>query len=252
MKQGDLSDGEDVSRSSTQIDANIRALMNFVVYGNADNPRTRLVCIVAAAQGIPIEMVQVVPRRNIGRQMLMEKFPRSNGKIPALEAPDVKLTETISIALYLAKIRGPTPLLGNGSLEQEAEVVSWMSWANQELLDTLARWFLPLIPNFFRPVPYDKRQVETGKADSLAMLNTLEHLLSTKSHLVGDHMTVADFFVAVILSRGLEWVLDPKWRRAHPNCMRHFEMVRDWRSVRVVVPHFLLTDEETPNEDPYE
>ncbi|KAG5981324.1 hypothetical protein E4U55_003075 [Claviceps digitariae] len=227
-----------------------RPSMAFVLYGYEENPRTRLVRIVAAAQGIPLNLVEVVPRRNVNTQLMLDKFPRSLGKIPALEAPHIKLTETISISLYLTRIYRSNYLLGDGSPEHEAEVISWMSWANQELLGTLSRWFLPLIPHHTRPAPYDKLQVEAGKADSLAMLNTLERLLSPHRYLVGTEMTLADIFVAVMLSRGLEWVLGESWRDAHPNCMRHFEMVRDWRPVRAVVSIFPLIDEETPNVDP--
>lgn len=43
-------------------------------------------------------------------------------------------------AQYLAKLSNKSKLFGDGSLEQEATVVSWMSWANQELLPTLALW----------------------------------------------------------------------------------------------------------------
>ena len=41
---------------------------------------------------------------------------------------------------YLAGIYNSSQLLGNGSEEQRAEVLSWMSWANEELLPTLALW----------------------------------------------------------------------------------------------------------------
>ena len=44
---------------------------------------------------------------------------------------------------YLAKLSNKSKLFGHdGSLEQEARVVSWMSWANQELLPTLALWYV--------------------------------------------------------------------------------------------------------------
>ncbi|KAG5993900.1 hypothetical protein E4U52_001598 [Claviceps spartinae] len=220
--------------------------MAFVLYGYAENPRTRVARIVAAAQGIPVELVKVIPRRDIGRHLLIDKFPLSNGKTPALEAPGIKLTETISIALYLAKCKKkPTTLLGNGSPEQEAEIVSWMSWANQELIGTLARWYLPLVPNFSRPAPQNKPQIERGKADSLAMLDVLEGLMANKTHLVGNEMTIADIFVAIVLARALEWVLDSAWRRRHPNCMKHFQMVTTWRPVRAVVPDFPLANVES-------
>ena len=45
------------------------------------------------------------------------------------------------ILQYLAKLSNKSKLFGDdGSLEQEVRVLSWMSWANQELLPTLALW----------------------------------------------------------------------------------------------------------------
>lgn len=40
---------------------------------------------------------------------------------------------------YLAKVK-KSSLLGDGSLEQEAEVLSCINWANQEMLQTMAKW----------------------------------------------------------------------------------------------------------------
>ncbi len=89
----------------------------------------------------------------------MEKFPRSLGKIPALEGDKIKLTEVpaiahvritaegilprstfLKLAQYLAKVK-PGRLLGDGSLEQEAEVMSWVNWANQEMLMIMSKWY---------------------------------------------------------------------------------------------------------------
>ena len=50
----------------------------------------------------------------------------------------VQLFETFT--QYLAGLRNKCKLMGDGTLEQAAEVLSWMSWANQELLQTLALW----------------------------------------------------------------------------------------------------------------
>lgn len=86
------------------------------------------------------------------------EFPLSRGKVPALKGPNVKITEVIAIAnvsydqrlrsvrldsqrnKYLARVHNRAKLLGNGSNEQAAEVLSWVSWANQEMLGTLASW----------------------------------------------------------------------------------------------------------------
>lgn len=111
--------------------------------------------------------------------------------------------------------------------------------------------FLPLIPNFASPAPYDHQAVERGKAASLAILETLETILEERTYLVGDGITLADVFVAIMFSRGLEWVLDAELRARCPSCMRHFNMIASWEPVKWVVPTFKLVDVEPLNRNPY-
>lgn len=94
--------------------------------------------------------------------------------------------------------------------------------------------------------------MEAGKVKSQRLLTTLETLLEGKQWFVGDHLTLADIMVAVYVSRGLEWVLDAKWREAHPNVMRHFSAVAEQDAVKKVIPRFVLIEKETPNVNPYE
>lgn len=126
----------------------------------------------------------------------------------------------------------------------------YVSFANQELLTTLSRWFLPLIPGFTDPAPYNHDAVEEGKRASLALLDKLEGVLKGVRWLVGNGPTLADIFVAVVLSRGLQWVLDRRWREAHPAAMAHFERMKDWEPVAQVIPSFKLVDVEPSNVQP--
>jgi elongation factor 1-gamma len=158
---------------------------------------------------------------------------------------------------YLSKLHNKLHLLGSaGTIEQEALVLSYVSWANQELLATLARWFLPLIPGFSDPAPYDFDAIEKGRAASLVLLAKLEkEIMKGKKGgetrwLVGDGPTLADIFVTIVVSRGLQWVLGREWREQHPGIMAYFERVRNWEPVRKVIPHFVLIEEETRNVDP--
>jgi elongation factor 1-gamma len=80
----------------------------------------------------------------------------------------------------------------------------------------------------------------------------LEESLINREYLVGDKITLADIFVAIMLSRGLEWVLDATWRYQHPNCMRHFEMLAQWEPVKTAVLEFKLVEKEPENRSPYE
>ncbi|PMB66771.1 Elongation factor 1-gamma 1 [Beauveria bassiana] len=194
----------------------------------------------AHSQDIKVNLSEVVPRQNLNRDALIEKFPRSRGKIPALEGDEVKLTEVPAIAY-------PGRLLGDGSLEQEAEVLSWVNWANQELLIIMSKWFLPLIPGLARPAPYDQAAVEAGKAATLAFLDNHEAAIKDKKFLVGNDFTLADIFVAVYISRGLEWILGDEWRRQHPATMKHFDLVANWEHCKAVVPVFKQVDVEVAN-----
>ncbi|KAF2229763.1 putative glutathione-S-transferase theta [Viridothelium virens] len=205
----------------------------------------------AAAEAITLNKSLVVPRKDISKAAYMETFPLSQGKTPALEGPDAKITETIAIAHFLSKLNPKSHLLGyDGTLTHEALVLSYASFANQELLQTLSRWFLPLIPGFTDPPPYIYDAVEAGKKASLVLLDKLEGVLDGVEWLVGESPTLVDIFVAVVLSRGLQWVLGRQWREAHPAAMAHFESVRSWKPVKEVIPEFTLIEVEPPNVQP--
>lgn len=143
-------------------------------------------------------------------------------------------------------------MLGDGSLEEEAKILSWASWANQEFLQTAAQWFLPLIPSFTDRPPYNYDAVAAGKKATLEIVEFLDTLLATRRYIVIDHLTVADIMIVIYLSRLFEWVLDRQWREQHPSLMRYFETVARHDAVKKVIPRqqFILIDVETPNEDP--
>ena len=88
------------------------------------------------------------------------------------------------------------------------------------------------------------------------MLDALETTLSENHHrdgdayLVGGGITLADIFVAVYVTRGLQWVLGREWTREHPAVMRLVELVIGWAPVKGVIPEFVMIGEETPNVDP--
>ena len=82
------------------------------------------------------------------------------------------------------------------------------------------------------------------------MLDILETTLEHRRFVVGNGMTLADIFVAIYVTRGLQWVLGEEWRNRHPAVMRHVESVISWAPVKAVIPAFIMTKEETPNVNP--
>ena len=223
----------------------------FTLYGYERNPRTRIAMVVARAEEIEFELVKVVPRDEVGSAEYVTMFPLSRGKIPGLTGPGgVRLTETVAIASYLAGVRNKCGLLGDGSERQRAEVLSWMCWANEELLPTLARWFLPSIQFKERPVQASESEIKAGKADSEKMLDGLEQYLRNlggKKYLVGDRVTVADVTVMIYVSRGLEWVLGAEWRDKHQNIMVYFYRLAEWEPIKMTIPSFTLVESARAN-----
>ena len=102
-----------------------------------------------------------------------------------------------------------------------------------------------------KPAPYNAQAVENGKAASKHLLGLLESFLESKKYLVGESVTLADLFVAMYLSRGMEWILDADWRASHPNTMQYFNGITSIDQWKTVIPQMKMIEKETPNEDPY-
>jgi elongation factor 1-gamma len=109
-----------------------------------------------------------------------------------------------------------TTLLGS-SKQDNADILHWMSFGNSEVLVPLSGWFAPLIGR----APYVKSQVAKSRAQTLKAVQVLEDHLLRRTFLVGERVTLADLFVASIIERAFEYVLDRKWREEHPNVTNH-------------------------------
>jgi elongation factor 1-gamma len=105
-----------------------------------------------------------------------------------------------------------------------------MSFSNSELLPSLGSWFRPLIGKD----PYNKANVEKGKAATLKCLAVLESHFLVNSFFVGERLTLADLYVASQISRGFQYVLDKEWRSENPNTTRWYETIVNqpiWKAV---------------------
>jgi elongation factor 1-gamma len=113
-----------------------------------------------------------------------------------------------------------TTLLGK-TKQDYASILRWMSFANSEVLDHASQWFQPLIGR----LPYNKKQVDDALAKLTKSLTVLEKHLLINTFFVSERMTVADLFVAGMVSRVYQYYMDDKNRKAYPCLTRWFETV---------------------------
>ncbi|BGP56708.1 hypothetical protein JCM8202_005816 [Rhodotorula sphaerocarpa] len=176
-------------------------------------PRVQTALIAAKYEGVEVQHEEVNPFKGLPAGFL-EKFPL--GLVPALESGDFKLTECMAIASYIARENKAN--LHGKTQEDHANVLRWMSFANTDLASVF-QWFLPLVDN---SRPYLKPTVEAAKAKALKALDFLEKSLADRTFLVGERISLADIFVACVAGPAFATVLDAEWRKAHPNCTRHY------------------------------
>lgn len=138
-----------------------------------------------------------------------------------------------------------TSLLGK-TKQDYASILRWMSFANTEVL--------PPIASYFRPIqgldPYNKKNVDEALKSTNASLKVLEDHLLVHTYLVGERISLADLFVAGMLSRGFEFIFDKAWREQHPTVTRWYETIYHQPIYKAVVPELKFIDEALKNQPP--
>lgn len=102
----------------------------------------------------------------------------------------------------MAKQNPSTTLLGK-TLEEEATVLRWSSFANSELLPPIMAWINPVIGK----APSSPEILAAAEKGAEPMVEVVaRELRAGKKFLVGDCLTMADLFVVAALARGYQFV----------------------------------------------
>lgn len=153
-------------------------------------------------------------------------------QVPAFETADGKfLTESNAIAYYVSneQLRGKTDL-------EKAEVLSFLSLADNELLPAVHGWVFA----FMGIIQFQKNNVERAKQDLKATLTALNSRLVNQTFLVGERLTLADIVVFATLLSAYEKVLDPSFRAPFGSLTRWFNTVLNQPQVKAVVKGFTM------------
>ncbi|XP_058126962.1 elongation factor 1-gamma [Anopheles ziemanni] len=201
------------------------------LYTYPENFRAYKVLIAAQYSGAAVkEASDFVFGETNRSDAFLAKFPL--GKVPAFETKDGKyLTESNAIAYYVAneQLRGANDF-------HRAEVQSFVSFADNELLPAVQSWVFPVIGI----VPYNKNNVERAKEDLRRGLAVLNARLLKQTFLVGERVTLADVVVFTTLLHAYEHVLDPSFRAPFSAVTRWFTTIQNQPQVKAVVKTFTL------------
>lgn len=77
-----------------------------------------------------------------------------------------------------------------------------MSFANTDLLASLANWVLPLVGRY----PYNKKAVEDSQAETERLCKYVDDFIKERTFLVGERLTLADIVMAAHLIPGFSKV----------------------------------------------
>lgn len=117
-----------------------------------------------------------------------------------------------------------------------AQVLQWISYADNEILPSSCAWIFPLLGI----MPYNKNTVERAKEDVKQALDYLNKYLLANTYLVGERITLADIIVFSNLLHLYQYVLEPEFRQPFGNVTRWFNTILHQPQVSAVVKNFQL------------
>jgi elongation factor 1-gamma len=157
-------------------------------------------------------------------------------QVPAFETKDGKfLTESNAIAFYVANDQ----LRGKSNAEK-AEVLQWLSFADNEILPPANTWVFPMIGI----MQFNKNNVERAKEDLKVVLGALNAHLVKNTFLVGERISLADIVVFATLLHAYEHVMDPAYRAPFGCVTRWFNTILNQPQVKAVVKSFTMCAKE--------
>jgi len=204
------------------------------LYTYPDNFRAQKALIAAKYSGANITLSKdfVFGETNKSPEFL-KKFPL--GKVPAFEGKcGVLLTESNAIAYYV----GNEELRGGSDAANRAQVVQWMSWADNEVLPASCTWVFPTMGI----MQFNKSNTERAKEDIKVAFKCLNDHLLTRTFLVSERLSLADIAVACTMLNLFKTVLDPNTRKPFGNVNRWFTTVINQPNVKAVIGAVALAE----------
>ena len=137
------------------------------------------------------------------------------------------IAETVAILKYLARQNPESGLLGQSRLQQ-AQVEQWLAYANCHIGANVE-----LIENtLFGYMETFQDEFNAATSDIKSQIKTLDTRLNGKDWLVGERLTLADLYVAALLTTPYSLTLDAGYLKAMGN-------VTQWYVKMTTLPSFV-------------
>ncbi|NEU33235.1 hypothetical protein GN156_21315, partial [bacterium LRH843] len=130
--------------------------------------------------------------------------------------------------------------------EQKAQVLQWLSFADNEILPAACTWVFPCLGI----MKQDKQALKRAKDDVKTALEVLNKYLLNNTYLVGERVTLADIGVACTLLHLYQYVLDPAFRKDFGNVNRWFTTIINQPQAKAVIGDFKMCDKEAEPKEP--
>jgi len=173
-----------------------------------ETPNPRLACAVARHLELPLDYVRVDLSKGENRRPGYLAI-NPNGKVPALVDGNLRLWEAAAIACHLARKAGSA--LWPQDEAGQTELVRWLSWELAHFSRAAGGlYFERVIKSRFGLGGPDAGKVEEATGFFHQLAQVLDGHLRGREYLLGDRLTLADFFVARMLpyARESEMPLD--------------------------------------------
>ena len=205
------------------------------LYGQKYNFRSQKILVAAKYSGKKLELKEDFSPKDIA-----DKF--SLGKTPALEVtdgtgPSRSLSESQAIAYYVSD----DELKGGSSELNQAQVLQWLSFADQDLLPAIFNFVFPILE--LMPASGD---VTKNKKEVLRLLAILNNHLKTRTYFVGEGITLADISICCNLILLLERGLLKTDRDVFPYLLRWFDTIINQKNVKEVIGNITLCEKLQP------
>jgi glutathione S-transferase len=141
-----------------------------------------------------------------GTTMRSPDFLKINpmGKVPTLRHGDAIVTEAAAICAYLAAAFPDAGLEAERGTPAYADYLRWLFFAAGPLEAAITAKALGLL------APVEKRAM-VGYGDFESVMDALEHAVSGRSFIAGDHFSAADLYVGAHIGWGLQFgTIEPR------------------------------------------